>query len=57
MPVKVFTNSPQYKNVNIAICVLAVVFEIYWTTEVSNLGIQYSYTQWYEILHLLIQYH
>ena len=32
-----FTNASQYKNANIAICVLAVPFEIYWTTEVSNL--------------------
>ena len=37
---KVFTNSLQYKNVNIVICVLAVPFEIYWTTEVSNLEMQ-----------------
>ena len=34
---QVFTNSPQYKNANIAICVLAVPFEIYYTTKVSNL--------------------
>ena len=29
----------QYKNANIAFCVLAVSFEIYWTTKVSNLEI------------------
>ena len=40
---EVFTNYPQYKNANIAICVLAVPFEIYWTTEVSNLEIQYPF--------------
>ena len=34
---EVFTNSRQYKKAIIAICVLAVPFEIYWTTEVFNL--------------------
>ena len=34
---EVFTNSPQYKNTNNAICVFAVPLEIYWTTKVSNL--------------------
>ena len=44
MVFEIFTNSPQYKNVNIAICVLAVLFEIYWTTGISNLEMQYSCT-------------
>ena len=33
---EVFTNSPQHKNGNIAICVLAVPFQIYWTIKISN---------------------
>ena len=32
-----FHNSAQHKNDNIAICVVAVPFEIYYTTKVSNL--------------------
>ena len=32
-------NSPQYKNANIAICVLAVPSQFYWTTEVINLEV------------------
>ena len=34
---EVFTNSAQYKNVNIANFLLAVPLKIYWTTEVSHL--------------------
>ena len=34
---EVFTNSLQYKNANIAICVLAVPFEIYSITKACNL--------------------
>ena len=35
--IEVFTKSRQYKNANIAICVFALSFEIYWTTKVYNL--------------------
>ena len=35
--VRFFTNSPQYKNANIANIVLAVSLERNWTNEVGNL--------------------
>ena len=42
---EIFTNSPQYKNDNIVICVLALSFEIYWTTKAYNPEMQLSYAQ------------
>ena len=36
---RVFTNSPQYKNVTIAKFVLAVPLEIHWVNEIGNLKI------------------
>ena len=48
-----FTNSPQYKNTNIANFVLAIPFKLNQTNEVCNLEKQYSYTYWHLISPLL----
>ena len=51
--VEFFTNSPQYKNANIADFVLALPFKINWSNELCNLETKSLPTSWFLILHIL----